>query len=52
MITENQIREAQKEWGNGIVKIGTLKYNKEECIEFTKSFLNSLYDFKKYNLIE
>ncbi len=51
MITENQIREAQKEWGNGIVKIGTLKHNKEECIEFTKSFLNSLYDFKNNDIL-
>ena len=40
MIKEDQIHEAQKKWGNGIVKIGTLKNKKVECVEFTKTFLN------------
>ena len=46
MITKNQILEAQKNWGNGIVKIGTLMNNNYDCIEFTTSFLNDMYDFK------
>ena len=46
MITKSQIHEAQKKWGDGIVKIGTLKDNESECLEFTKSFLNTLYDFE------
>ena len=51
MIKEDQIHEAQKKWGNGIVKIGTLKNKKMECIEFTKTFLNELYDFKNKEVL-
>ena len=51
MITKSQIHEAQKKWGNGIVKIGTLKDNESECLEFTKSFLNSLYDFENNDVL-
>jgi len=46
MITKSQIHEAQRKWGGGIVKIGALKDNESECLEFTKSFLNTLYDFE------
>ena len=51
MITENQIHLAQSKWGDGIVKIGTLKDNESECLEFTKSFLNSLYDFENNDVL-
>ena len=51
MITKSQIHEAQRKWGDGIVKIGTLKDNESECLEFTKSFLNSLYDFKNNDVL-
>ena len=51
MITKSQIHEAQKKWGYGIVKIGTLKDNESECLEFTKSFLNSLYDFENNDVL-
>ena len=51
MITKSQIHEAQKKWGDGIVKIGTLKDNESECLEFTKSFLNSLYDFENNDVL-
>ena len=51
MITKSQIHEVQKKWGDGIVKIGTLKDNESECLEFTKSFLNSLYDFKNNDVL-
>ena len=46
MITKNKIIEAQKKWGNGIVKIGTLINDESACIEFATSFINNLYDFK------
>ena len=46
MITKSQIHETQRKWGDGIVKIGALKDNESECLEFTRSFLNSLYDFE------
>ena len=45
MITKDLIHEAQKKWGEGIVKIGTLKNNDLECIKYTTSFLNEMYDF-------
>ena len=45
MITKDLIHEAQKKWGEGIVKIGTLKNNDSECIKYTTSFLNEMYDF-------
>ena len=51
MITKSQIHETQKKWGDGIVKIGALKDNEPECLEFTKSFLNSLYDFENNDVL-
>ena len=51
MITKSQIHEAQKKWGDGIVKIGALKDNESECLEFTRSFLNSLYDFENNDIL-
>ena len=51
MITKSQIHEAQKKSGDGIVKIGALKDNESECLEFTKSFLNSLYDFENNDVL-
>ena len=51
MITKSQIHETQKKWGDGIVKIGALKDNESECLEFTKSFLYSLYDFENNDVL-
>ena len=51
MITKSQIRETQKKWGDGIVKIGALKDNESECLEFTSLFLNSLYDFENNDVL-
>ena len=51
MITEDLIHEAQKKWGDGIVKIGSLKNNVSECVKYTTSFLNEMYDFKNNNVL-
>mgnify|MGYP000064526291 FL=1 len=51
MITKNKIIEAQKKWGDGIVKIGTLINDESACTEFTTSFINSLYDFKNSEVL-
>ena len=51
MITKSQIHETQKKWGDGIVKIGALKDNESECLEFTSLFLNSLYDFENNDVL-
>ena len=51
MITKNKIIEAQKKWGDGIVKIGTLINDETACIEFANRFINSLYDFKNSEVL-
>ena len=51
MITKSQIHKTQRKWGDGIVKIGALKDNESECLEFTSSFLNSLYDFENNDVL-
>ena len=51
MITKDQIHKAQKKWGDGIVKIGSLMNDEQACIKFTNSFLNSIYDFKNNDVL-
>ena len=46
MISEQQIKNAQKTWGDGVVKIGSLKENRSECEAFTNKFLDDLYAFE------
>ena len=46
MITKEQVLDAQKEWGTGVVKIGSLKDNRLECEIFTYGFLDKLYSFE------
>ena len=45
MISQEQVIEAQNEWGNGVVKIGSLKDKRSECETFTNAFLDKLYSF-------
>jgi len=47
MISKEQVVEAQNTWGEGVVKIGSLKDNRSECEVFTRGFLNKLYAFKE-----
>ena len=51
MITKDQIHKAQKKWGDGIVKIGSLMNDEQACIKFTNSFLNNIYDFKNSDVL-
>ncbi len=46
MITEGQVLEAQNEWGAGVVKIGSLKDQREECESFASDFLDKMYAFE------
>ena len=46
MITKDQIETAQNNWGNGVVKIGSLKNDFNECEIYTNSFLEDLYNFQ------
>ena len=47
MVKKDQVINAQTEWGNGVVKIGSLKENKSECEIFTNEFLDKLYYYDK-----
>ena len=51
MITLDLVESAQKKWGEGIVKIGSLKNNFKLCKEFTSSFLNETYSFKEGEIL-
>ena len=46
MITKDQVEQAQTNWGNGVVKVGSLKNDFQECESFTNSFLENLYNFQ------
>ena len=46
MITEQQVLDAQQEWGAGVVKIGALKETRSECEAFASGFLDKLYAFE------
>jgi len=40
MITKEQVEEAQKTWGAGVVKIGSLKESRTECETYASEFLD------------
>lgn len=46
MITEDQVKQAQQLWGDGVVKIGSLMDNREECEAYASSFLDERYAFE------
>lgn len=46
MITKEQIVNIQNSWGEGVVKIGSLKDNRTECENFASQFLDELYNFE------
>lgn len=45
MVTKEQVIDAQKLWGEGVVKIGSLKDNRAECEAFASQFLDDRYAF-------
>ena len=51
MVTKEQVTAAQTEWGNGVVKIGSLKENRSECETFTSQFLDKLYSFENVSVL-
>ncbi len=46
MIKKEQVENAQNTWGEGVVKIGSLKDYRSECEKFAKEFLDKLYAFE------
>ena len=51
MITKQDVENAQKLWGAGVVKIGSLKEKRIECETFCKDFLDQLYAFELGNVL-
>ena len=47
MITKEHVIAVQNEWGEGVVKIGSLKDHKFKCESFTSEFLDGLYLFEE-----
>lgn len=47
MVTKEQVEQAQQKWAEGVVKIGSLKDNREACEQFTSEFLDNRYAFDK-----
>tara|TARA_B100000530_G_C15655763_1_gene368222 strand:- start:91 stop:552 length:462 start_codon:yes stop_codon:yes gene_type:complete len=46
MITQDEVKNIQKTWGEGVVRIGSLKHSRSECEEFASEFLDNLYAFE------
>ena len=46
MINLDKIENIQKEWGDCLVKIGSLKSNKESCNNEVESLINRLYGYQ------
>jgi hypothetical protein len=46
MITQESVVMIQKNWGDGVVKIGSLKSDRRQCENFTSDFLDQLYNFQ------
>ena len=51
MITKEELKKIQNTWGEGVVKIGSLKHNRIECEKFTSEFLDNLYAFEIGNVL-
>ena len=47
MISKEQISEVQELWGQGVVKIGSLKDSRSDCEAFASKFLDQRYAFKE-----
>ena len=51
MITREQVLEAQKLWGDGVVKIGSLKQSRTESEEYASNFLDNRYAFEQGDVL-
>jgi len=45
VITKEQVIDSQQSWGDGVVKIGSLKDQRAECEAYAKDFLDERYAF-------
>lgn len=44
-MNRNEIFEAQKIWGDAIIKIGSLKEDREKCVEYAREVVDKLYGY-------
>lgn len=51
MITKEQVITAQNTWGEGVVKIGSLKDNRTDCEAYASEFLDRLYAFDSGSIL-
>lgn len=51
MITQQELDSAQASWGSGVVKIGSLKTERDQCEAFAKEFVSSHYDFDQKEVL-
>jgi len=51
MITKQEVENAQKIWGNGVVNIGSLQRDRAACESFTKDFVDKQYDFNNKEVL-
>ena len=51
MITKQEVESAQNTWGEGVVKIGKLMGNRDECEAFTQKFIDERYDFSNKEVL-
>ena len=47
MITKEDIIKAQKEWSEGIIKMGEISNNRESLESFVSDFLDKVYNFQE-----
>ena len=45
MITLDNIENIQKEWGDSLVKLGSLRSNRDACDREAESLINRLYGY-------
>jgi len=51
MITKQEVIKAQEAWGKALVKIGSLKDNRELCEKEAEKLLRELYAFEKKEIL-
>jgi len=51
MITTQEVENAQKTWGDGVVKIGNLMDSRKECESYTEAFVGKQYDFQNKEVL-
>ncbi|MFC1887365.1 hypothetical protein ACFLYK_00995 [Candidatus Cloacimonadota bacterium] len=51
MVTKEEVFEAQKKWADGIIKIGSLRSDPEQCKEAAETMIKELYAYEIGNVL-